>query len=216
MPATSRGWAATDLAPTPKLNGKTNRISRIPAGAACGPPPSSGSATGGVPPPHGGGEAAPAGRALHGLRRPLLPHRQADQRDGVGLPHQQPDPGVERPGLPRPLAGGPRPAAPDQQLPGIHGPRLPRSLRGVMRPRHQQHSGDDQEHRGLDHRPRLERGMGAPGGAEDADGQKGRRHRLGARGPRRRGTAQLRRAHRDGLRARDPCRAASSCTASRT
>ena len=49
-------------------------------------------------------EAAPAGRALHGLRRPLLPHRQAGQRHGVGLPDQQPDPGVERPGLPRPLA----------------------------------------------------------------------------------------------------------------
>ena len=40
--------------------------------------------------------AARPGRALHGLRRAVLPQR---------LPAGQPDPGLERPRLPRPLAG---------------------------------------------------------------------------------------------------------------
>src|SRR5262249_45655670 len=39
----------------------------------------------------------PAGRALHGLRHPLL---------SPGLPGEQPDPGLERSCLPRRLAGG--------------------------------------------------------------------------------------------------------------
>ena len=43
-----------------------------------------------------GGGAARAGRALHGLRRAVLPQR---------LPAGQPDPRLERPRLPRPLAG---------------------------------------------------------------------------------------------------------------
>ncbi len=43
-------------------------------------------------------------RALHGLRHPVLP---------PGLPARQPDPRLERPGLPRPVAGGHRPAARD-------------------------------------------------------------------------------------------------------
>ena len=46
-----------------------------------------------------GDELAAAGRALHGVRRAVLPQR---------LPGQQPDPGLERPRLPRPLAGGDR------------------------------------------------------------------------------------------------------------
>ena len=40
-------------------------------------------------------EPAAAGRALHGLRHPVLP---------PGLPARQPDPRLERPRLPRPLA----------------------------------------------------------------------------------------------------------------
>ena len=48
---------------------------------------------------------ARAGRALHGLRRAVLPHRaMLIERHGLGLPDQQPDPGVERPRLPRPVA----------------------------------------------------------------------------------------------------------------
>ena len=45
-----------------------------------------------------------AGRALHGLRHPVLPHR---------LPAREPHPRVERPRVPRPLAGRERPAARD-------------------------------------------------------------------------------------------------------
>ena len=44
---------------------------------------------------------------------------------GLGLPDQQPDPRVERPGLSRPVARGARPPAQDQQLPRVHRPRLP-------------------------------------------------------------------------------------------
>ena len=43
---------------------------------------------------------------MHGLRHPVLPHGRADQRHGLGLPDQQPDPRVERPRLPRPVARG--------------------------------------------------------------------------------------------------------------
>ena len=101
----------------------------------------------GVPPPHGGEETAQPGRALHGLRRPVLPHRQADQRHGQRLPDQQPDPRVERPRLSRPLAGGARPPAQDEQLPRVHRPRLPGAVRRLLRARHQQPAGHDQEHR---------------------------------------------------------------------
>ena len=45
--------------------------------------------------PYPDDDAARAGRALHGLRHPVLPS---------GLPARQPDPGLERPGLPRSLA----------------------------------------------------------------------------------------------------------------
>ena len=55
--------------------------------------------------------------------------------DGLGLPDQQPDPGVERPGLPRPVARGARAAAQDQQFPGVHRPRVPGALRGLLRAR---------------------------------------------------------------------------------
>ena len=71
----------------------------------------------------------------------------ADRRHGLGLPDQQPDPRVERPGLPRPVAGGPRAAAQDQQLPRVHRPRLPRAVRGLVRAGHQRAAGHDQEHR---------------------------------------------------------------------
>ena len=60
------------------------------------------------------------GRAVHGLRDPVLPHRRADQRHGLGLPDQQPDPRVERPRLPRPVARGVDPPPPDEQLPRVH------------------------------------------------------------------------------------------------
>ena len=57
-----------------------------------------------------------AGRALHGLRHPVLP---------PGVPARQPDPRLERPGLPGPLADRDRPAARDEQLPRVHRPLCP-------------------------------------------------------------------------------------------
>ena len=93
------------------------------------------------------GDAAQAGRPLHGLRRAVLPHRHAHRRHGLGLPDQQPHSRVERPGLSRPVAGGARTAAQDQQLPRVHRPRLPGAVRRLVRPRHQRAAGHDQEHR---------------------------------------------------------------------
>ena len=51
----------------------------------------------GTLPADAGREHPRAGVALHGLRRPVLPH---------GLPARQPDPRLERPGPPQPLARG--------------------------------------------------------------------------------------------------------------
>ena len=84
------------------------------------------------------------GRPLHGLRHPVLP---------PGLPAGQHHPGVERPGLARRLGRRDRAAARDQQLPGVHRPAVPGAVRDRLRARHQPGPGDDQERRGLDHRP---------------------------------------------------------------
>ena len=54
--------------------------------------------------------------AVHGLRHPLLP---------PGLPSGKPDPGLERPGVPRPVAHGHRPAARHEQLSRVHRQALP-------------------------------------------------------------------------------------------
>ncbi len=96
---------------------------------------------------------AGSGRALHGLRHPVLPS---------GLPARQPDPGLERPRLPRPLAGGDRPPARDQQLPGVHRPAVPGAVRGRLRARHQRRPGDDQVDRVGDHRSRFDEGWVTP------------------------------------------------------
>ena len=162
-----------------------------------------------VPPAPGGEAAAPAGRALHGLRRAVLPHGQADQRHGVGLPDQQPDPGVERPRLPRTVARGARPPAQDEQLPGVHRPRLPGAVRRLLRARHQRPAGDDQEYRGRDHRSRLGGRLDRAGAAEGAHRQEGRRHRLRPGRPRGRRAAQPRRPPGHRLRARRPARRAA-------
>ena len=61
--------------------------------------------------------AARAGRALHGVRRAVLSQR---------LSAREPDPGLERPRLPRPLGRGDRAVAPHEQLPRVHGPPLSR------------------------------------------------------------------------------------------
>ena len=95
----------------------------------------------------------PAGRALHGLRHPLLSPR---------LSGQQHHPGLERPGVPRRLAGGPRGPALDQQLPGVHRPHLPGAVRGGVHAEHQRPAGDDQDDRVRHHRQGLGGGLGPP------------------------------------------------------
>ena len=118
------------------------------------------------------GQAPRPGCPVHGLRRPVLP---------PGVPARQPDPRLERPGLSRPVAGGPRPAARHEQLPRVHRQALPRPVRSLVRARDQQRSGDDQADRGQHHRQGLGRGLGRPAAAQGADGQDGRGRRLRAR-----------------------------------
>ena len=78
-----------------------------------------------------------------------------------GCPLGQPDPGLERPRLPRPLAGRDPPAARDEQLPRVHRPAVPGAVRGRLRARDPRgRRGHDQADRELDHRPRLGRGLG--------------------------------------------------------
>ena len=113
------------------------------------------------------------GRALHGVRRALLPQR---------LPAGEPHPGLERPRLPGPLGRGDPPAPRDEQLPGVHRPAVPGAVRGRL------HAGDprgrrghDQAARERDHRPRVGRGLGRPPAALARDGPQRRRRRVGAR-----------------------------------
>ena len=87
--------------------------------------------------------AAP-GRALHGLRHPVLQQR---------LPARQPHPRLERPRLPRPLARRDRAAPRHQQLPRVHRPPVPGAVRGRVRARHQPGPGHHQAGRGRDRRP---------------------------------------------------------------
>ena len=134
-----------------------------------------------------------AGRALHGLRHPVLP---------PGLPAGQHHPGVERPGLAQRLAGRDRAAARDQQLPGVHRSPVPRSVRDGLRARHQPAGGDDQERRGLDHRQGVGVGLRLPAAARVVVGQDRRRRRVRPGGPRGRAAADPRRPHRRRLRAR--------------
>jgi hypothetical protein len=68
----------------------------------------------------------------------LAPEARLKNYKELGLPGQQHHPGLERPGLPRPLPRSAEHAALDQQLPGIHRPHLPGALRGRLHPGHQQ------------------------------------------------------------------------------
>ena len=137
------------------------------------------------------------GRPLHGLRRSVLPGRRR-------LPHRQPDPGVERPRLPGPLARGTRPPAQDQQLPRVHRAGVPGALRRILRARHHGPAGHHQEHRDGHHRPRLRRRVGDGESARGEDGPARRRGGVGTGGPRRGGAAQLRGPSGHRLRAGGP------------
>ena len=144
---------------------------------------------------------ADPGHPVHGLRHPVLPQR---------LPARQPDPGVERPGLPRPLARRHRPAARHQQLPGVHRPAVPGAVRGGLRARHQRRPGHHQAGRGRDHRPGLGRGLGRAGAADRAHRQAGRGRRQRARPVWPRPSSSPGPATRRGLRARRPHRRAAA------
>ena len=121
----------------------------------------------------GAGRAADhlrAGRSVHGLRHPVLPHR---------LSAGQPDPGVERPGLAQRLGRGAGAAARHQQLPGVHRAALPGAVRDRLRGRDQPGPGDDQERRGRDHRQGLGRAPGHAAAAGVAHRQDRRGGRIG-------------------------------------
>ena len=97
-------------------------------------------------------EAREAGRALHGLRHPVLPDRlpgaTTSFRTGTTscTAHQ--------------WQRGARRAALDQQLPRVHRPRLPGAVRGGVHAQHQQRSGRHQVDRALHHRQGLGRRLG--------------------------------------------------------
>ena len=118
------------------------------------------------------GRPRPPGRALHGLRRPLLPQR---------LPARQPDPGLERAGRRRRVARGDRPAARDQPLPRADRADLPGAVRIGLRAGDQLGAGDDQADRALDRRARLGGGLDRADRAARAQRPHGRRDRLRAR-----------------------------------
>jgi glutamate synthase (NADPH/NADH) small chain len=113
-----------------------------------------------------------AGRALHELRHSVLSQR---------LPGEQPDPGLEPPGLRRRLAGRARSAAFDQQLPRIHRPHLPRPVRGELHAEHRRPAGDDQDDRMRDRRQGLGRRLDQPQvpAARTGKSRRGRRLRPG-------------------------------------
>ena len=136
-------------------------------------------------------------RALHGLRHSVLPQR---------LPGQQPDPGLEQPGLPRPVARRARDPALDQQLPGIHRPHLPRAVRGVLHAEHRRQPGHHQDDRMRHRRSRLGGGLDPAAGRreEDRQARRGRRLRPGGHGLR--PAAGARRPCRDAVREGRPHR----------
>ena len=141
--------------------------------------------------------AADPGRTLHGLRHPVLQQR---------LPARQPDPRLERPRVPRPLARRDRSPARHEQLPRVHRPPLPGTVRGRVRARHQRRPGDDQAGRGRDHRSGVGRRVGRAPVPVGQDGQAGRGDRLGTGRSRRRPAAHARRSRRGRARTRRPDR----------
>ena len=143
-----------------------------------------------------------AGRALHGLRHPVLPH---------GLPARQPHPRVERPRLPRPLArrrstGCTRPTTSPSSPAG--------SARRRARPRACSASTSRPvtikqiEVEIIDRA--WDEGWVDAASPADARPASGRGRRLGPGGPRRRAAAHPRRPRRHRLRARRPHRRAAA------
>ena len=133
-----------------------------------------------------------AGGTLHGLRHPLLPRR---------LPVGEPDPGMERSGLPGRLARGHGAAARDQQLPGVHRAAVPGPVRGLVRARDQRGPGDHRTHRVRNRGTGVGRGVGHPAHRDRAHRQDGGRGGLGAGGAGGGAAAGAGGAHGDGVRA---------------
>ena len=106
-----------------------------------------------------------------------------------GCPAREPDPGVERPGLPGRLVRRHRAPARHQQLPRVHRAALPRPLRGGLRARHQRRPGHHRADRVRDRRAGLDRGVGAAPDRPRAHRSAGGRRRLGPGRPGRRPAA---------------------------
>ena len=169
----------------------------------------------------------PVAERLHDWREVYLPYPEEGLKDQAarcmdcgdpllpyGLSAREPDPRLERPRVPGSLARRHRSAARDEQLSGVHRPPLPGAVRGRVRPRHQQRRGDDQGRRGLDHRPRLRRGVGGGAAARSPHRPARRGRRVGAGRARGGGPAEPRRPCRHGLRARRTASAGCCATAS--
>ena len=155
------------------------------------------------PPAAGRGEYQ-AGRALHGLRHSLLPHR---------LSGEQPDPGLERLGVSRQLAGSRAQPPHDQQFSGGHGPGLSGAVRSLLHAQSRRQSGGHQDHRMRDCRPRLRAGLGQARAALGQDRKESRDRGLGSRRHGLRATARPRRPRRARISRNTPRPVGFSATA---
>ena len=156
-----------------------------------------------------------AGRALHGLRHPLLPGHQPHDRRSDRLPGEQPDPGLERSGLSRRLAGSRAfftPPTISRRSPAASA----RRLAGVLHAQYRRQSGDHQDHRMRDRRPRDRAGLDQARAAGGEDRQDGRDRRLEAGRHGLRAAARARRPRRACVRENSPRPAACCATASPT
>ena len=86
------------------------------------------------------------GRALHGLRHPLLSHR---------LPGQQPDPRLERPRLSGRLEAAAQNLHSTNNFPEVTGRVCPAPCEAVLHAQHRRRAGHHQDHRVRHRRPRL-------------------------------------------------------------
>ena len=143
-------------------------------------------------------------RALHGLRRALLPHRLSAEQHHSRL---------ERSGLSRPLARCDSRSACHQQFSGIYGTHLPGAVRGGLRARHQRAAGGDQGDRAHHRRSRFRSGLDSPRAAGRTHRQASGGRRIRARGAGRRATTGARRALGYGVRKRATASAACCATA---
>ena len=123
-----------------------------------------------------------------------------------GCPLGQPDPRLERPGLPRPLARGDRPPARHQQLPRVHraSSARPRARRRACSASTTTRSRSSRSRR--HHRRAWEEGWVAPSRPSNADREEGGDRRLRPGRPGRGRAAEPRRALGDGLREGRPHR----------